>query len=116
MSQRSSGYARRPNEDYPCSAQFTERNFAPSTYIDPTGRSLPCYCGPEHGWLISAKANQRLAVDGKFKEEARPVFQTYQRYRRELAGRKFSQTERQAQKRQAEQLWLLPWSERFKPK
>lgn len=36
------------------SDEFTERNFAPSTYKDSTGRKLPCYCMARDGFTMLA--------------------------------------------------------------
>lgn len=37
-----------------CTPEFTERNFAPSTYTDPTGRDLPCFRVSKDGFMILA--------------------------------------------------------------
>lgn len=37
-----------------CSPEFTERNFAPSTYKDQSGRSLPCYTITRDGFTFLA--------------------------------------------------------------
>nr|WP_115182776.1 Rha family phage regulatory protein [Serratia quinivorans] len=50
-----------------CSPEFTERNFSPSNYTDPTGRTLPCYEITRDGFAFLAMGftGKRAAI---FKE------------------------------------------------
>ena len=50
------------------SREFTERNFAPSKYVDSTGRKLPCYLLTRDGFVALAMGFTGKKADG-FKEQ-----------------------------------------------
>lgn len=49
------------------SREFTERNFAPSKYTDPTGRKLPCYMLTREGFAVVVMGFTGQEAD-RFKE------------------------------------------------